>query len=237
MKADVVARLKHAFRLFCIAGTASERGVAMPYEERRLSFVDQVALRTIPHERHATSIDYERGSATPSRVSAMRRTSPIDSVTWHDEDLDPADAWRTAATNLLGALGHHVDPADTRHAAMARLPSGRAAPVDPLDPATLADLVQGMMPAGRDWGIELPSWRSPGHLLRLNPHTCLAMRAGPLPPAIDSRLAPSIHPLDDVTAPLRRHVVWGRPLGAVETLRALRWIDPETATAIEGMRP
>lgn len=237
MRTDLVGRLRHAFRLFCIAGTASERGVEMAYGERRLSFVDQVFLRALPLERHATDVIHERDTPLPSRVSAMRRVSPLDSVVWHDGDLDPADAWRTAAVNLLGALDDHADAADLRHAEMAGLAPGRTAPEDPLDPVLLAGTIQGMLPAGRDWGIELPSWRSPGHLLRLNPRTLLAMRAGPLPDVIDARLAPSIHPIDAIDAPLRRHVVWGRATNPVDTLRALSQIDPVVAAAIEDMRP
>lgn len=237
MSTDVVGRVRHAFRLFCVAGTASERGVEMAYGERRLSFADQVTLRTPPPERHATAIDYETDTSLPARVSAMRRVSPIETVIWHDGDLDGPDAWRTAAINLLGALREDADAADLRHAEMARLAPGRTAAEDPLDPVLLAGSIQAMMPAGRDWGIELPSWRSPGHLLRLNPRTLLAMRAGPLPDVIDARLAPSIHPIDPADAPLRRHVVWGRATNPVDTLRALSQIDPVVATAIEEMRP
>lgn len=232
-----VHRLRHAFRLFCVAGTASERGVAMPLGGHRLSFADQVTLRTIPLERNTTGIDHETDPSLPARVSAVRRASPIEMVIWHDGDLDGADAWRTAAINLLGALGKDADAADLRHAEMAGLAPGRAAPEDPLDPVNLADTIQGVMPSGRDWGIELPSWRSPGHLLRLNPRTLLPMRAGPLPDMIDARLAPSIHPIDSADAPLRRHVVWGRATNPVDTLRALSQIDPVVATAIEEMRP
>lgn len=237
MRIVVAHRLRHAFRLFCVAGTASERGVAMTHGGHRLAFTDQVMLRTLPLERNTTGIDYETDTSLPARVSAMRRVSPIETVIWHDGDLDGPDAWRTAAINLLGALGQDADAADLRHAEMAKLAPGRTAPEDPLDPVLLAGTIQAMMPAGRDWGIELPSWRSPGHLLRLNPRTLLAMRAGPLPDAIDARLAPSIHPIDSADAPLRRHVVWGRATSPVDTLRALSQIDPTIAAAIEDMRP
>lgn len=237
MSIVVAHRLRHAFRLFCIAGTASERGVATPHGGHRLSFADQVTLRTLPLERNTTGIDYETGRSLPARISAMRRVSPIETVIWHDGDLDDVDAWRIAAINLLGALGDGADAADLRHAKMAGLAPGRKVPKDPLDPVLLAGVIQGVMPVGRDWGIELPSWGSPGHLLRLNPRTLLAMRAGPLPDAIDARLSPSIHPIDSADAPLRRHVVWGRKTSPVDTLRALSQIDPAIAAAIEDMRP